>query len=323
MSKTDCSRREFLKQSSLAGVGASLGMGLSSAVFAAGDNRSRREKVIDIHQHIHFHGRDNGQLLAHQKAMGVSTTILLPAGSPVKRASTHGGDSNGLSVKAGGNEKCFSFAQDHSEGFLFGANEVPDLPGAVSEIEKYLKKGAVVIGESKFGIACDSPEMQKIYALAREYEVPVLMHWQLNRYNLGFDRFHTMLEKFPTVNFLGHAQAWWAHIDEAYTEKESYPKGKVTPGGMTDRLLSDYPNMYGDLSGGSGLNSLLRDEDHTRGFLERHQDKLLFGSDCADPHPRWPECQGAKTIDAIRRLSPGRRVERKLLFKNAKKLFRL
>ncbi len=31
-----------------------------------------------------------------------------------------------------------------------------------------------------------------------------------------------------------------------------YPKGPVTPGGLTDRYLSDYPNLYGDLSAGSG-----------------------------------------------------------------------
>ena len=34
---------------------------------------------------------------------------------------------------------------------------------------------------------------------------------------------------------------------------------------ITDRLLSDYPNMYGDMSAGSGLNALLRDEEHARG----------------------------------------------------------
>ena len=31
--------------------------------------------------------------------------------------------------------------------------------------------------------------------------------------------------------------------------------------GLTDRYLTDYPNMYGDLSATSGLNALTRDED--------------------------------------------------------------
>jgi cytosine/adenosine deaminase-related metal-dependent hydrolase len=47
----------------------------------------------------------------------------------------------------------------------------------LKEIEKYLKMGAVVVGECKFGVDCDSKEMQKIYELAQKYNVPILMHW--------------------------------------------------------------------------------------------------------------------------------------------------
>src|SRR2546425_8640896 len=101
-------------------------------------------------------------------------------------------------------------------------------------------------------------------------------------YTTLFRSSHTMLDKFPKVNFIGHAQTWWANIDRNCDQVTMYPKGKVTPGGITDRLLSDYPNMYGDLSAGSGLNSMLRDEDQAREFLKRHQDKLMFGSDCTD-----------------------------------------
>ncbi len=52
-------------------------------------------------------------------------------------------------------------------------------------------------------------------------------------------------------------------------------------GGVTDKLLSDYPNLYGDLSANSGNNALSRDAEFTRDFLKRHQDKLIFGSDCS------------------------------------------
>ncbi|HYH57205.1 MAG TPA: amidohydrolase family protein, partial [Anseongella sp.] len=119
-------------------------------------------------------------------------------------------------------------------------------------------------------------------------------------------------------------QTWWANIDKNHLDQKIlYPKTKVTGGGLTDRLLSDYPNMYGDLSAGSGLNSLLRDDDHARKFLKRHQDKLLYGSDCNDAAGQGEKCSGAGTIEAIRRLSPSRKVERKILYRNAKKLFRL
>src|SRR5690606_11780439 len=117
----------------------------------------------------------------------------------------------------------------------FAANEVPDFPGAAEEVEKYLKLGAPVLGESKFGVECDSPAMQRLYELAEKYNVPVLMHWQHNMYNRGFERFYRMLEKYHRVNFLGHAQTWWANIDKNQTKDPNniYPKGKVTTGGLT------------------------------------------------------------------------------------------
>jgi predicted TIM-barrel fold metal-dependent hydrolase len=81
--------------------------------------------------------------------------------------------------------------------------------------------------------------------------------------------------------------------------------------------------MYGDLSAGSGLNALARDKNFARGFVTRHQDKLLFGSDCNDRDGGGPSCLGAQIIAAIRRLSANRQIERKLLYENAKKVFRL
>jgi predicted TIM-barrel fold metal-dependent hydrolase len=132
-----------------------------------------------------------------------------------------------------------------------------------------------------------------------------------------------MLEKYPNVNFIGHAQTWWANIDKGHQDQSVlYPKSKVIPGGLTDRYLSDYANMYGDLSAGSGLNALLRDEDHAREFLKRHQDKLLYGSDCADAEGTGEKCDGAKIIGAVRRLAD-RRTARKLLYRNARKLLHI
>ena len=97
----------------------------------------------------------------------------------------------------------------------------------------------------------------------------------------------------------------------------------VTAGGLTDRLLSDDPNMFGDTSAGSGLNALTRDPDHAREFLARQQDKLLFGSDCDDTIGEGAKCQGAQILAALRELSPNKAVERKILYGNANKLLRL
>jgi predicted TIM-barrel fold metal-dependent hydrolase len=309
------SRREFVARSALT---------ICGAAISASTAESATEPIIDIHQHLGYSGRPDDVLLAHQRTMGISTTILLPAGRNANTPSTHDGVSNGLQAQCLGNEACRQFAKVNAKGFRFGANEVPDVDGAVQEIERYLKRGAIVIAEQKFGVECDSGEMQAIYALAAEHRVPVLMHWQYQMYNYGFERFHRMLEKFPKVNFLGHAQTWWGNIDKNNVDQSvMYPKGPVAPGGLTDRYLSDYPNMFGDLSAGSGLNALTRDEDFARDFIMRHQDKLIYGSDCSDRVGSGTACQGSQTIAAIRRLAPSKAAERKLLYGNAKKLFRL
>jgi predicted TIM-barrel fold metal-dependent hydrolase len=313
-----CSRREFLAGSALLALTAAV-PGCKSAGLGGG-----REPIIDIHQHLGYTGRSDEDLLAHQRAMGVSQTILLPAGRAVNTASTHNGVSNGLQAQCLGNEACYHFAKTHFRHYHFGACEVPDLPDAVQEIEKYLDLGAVVIGELKFGVECDSPDMQRIYEVAAHYRVPVLMHWQYKMYNYGFERFYTMLEKHPKTIFIGHAQTWWANIDKNYADPlVLYPKGKVTPGGLTDRYLSDYANMYGDLSANSALNAFKRDEDQARQFIQRHQDKLLFGSDCNDHDGHGSLCSGAQMIAAIRRLSPTKEIQRKLLYQNAKRIFPL
>ena len=176
------SRREFIKHNALVGIGATLGMGVSSSTPANlllpvnSQKLNDSEPIIDIHQHVHYSGRSDEFLLAHQSAMGIAKTILLPAGRPVMSATTHYAISNGLEAEAYGNEACYRFAQDHSNEFTFGACEVPDMPDAVVEIEKYLKLGAKVIGELNFGIECNAVPMRKIYKLDEEYEVPVLKH---------------------------------------------------------------------------------------------------------------------------------------------------
>lgn len=270
------------------------------------------EPVIDIHQHTNYAGRTNDQLRAHQHTMGVMKTVLLPAGSKY-----------GLAAGCGGNDTVVALSRQYPAEFAFFANELPDIAETKSVIERYLKAGAIGIGEQKFHVECDSKPMQLIAEIARDYRVPVLMHFQYNVYNMGFERFHRMLKKYPTVNFIGHAQTWWGNIDKDHVQSAMYPKGRVTPGGITDRLLSDYPNIYGDLSAGSGLNAMLRDEANARDFLKRHQDKLLYGSDCDDRVGAGSSCSGSQQLATIRRLAPDAAAIRKMLCQNAKNLLKV
>ena len=190
-------------------------------------------------------------------------------------------------------------------------------------IRQNLQKGARGIGEQKFRVLADSAYLETIAGIAKDFNVPILLHFWDGDYNMELQRFSKIVAKFPTVNFIGHAQTWWGHIDKNHNPAVMYPKGKVTPGGLTDRLLADYPNMFGDLSAGSGLNALTRDPEHTATFLQRHQDKLLFGSDCPDLEGRGAQCLGAQILSTVRKHVGSKQVERKILYENAKKLLRI
>jgi uncharacterized protein len=291
------SRREFFCTS------------LAAAAAVAAD---APEPVIDIHQHTDYSGRTDEQLIAHQRKMGITHSVLLPAGRFF-----------GLEAACSGNDRVQAVARSLPKEFSFFANEVPYLSDARDVLTTNLRAGALGIGEQKFMLEADSRAVAMVAEIAQEFGVPVLLHFQFGRYNTGFDRFHRILDQFPRVNFIGHAQTWWANIDAKAEQAVLYPKGPVTPGGITDKLLADYPNIFADMSAGSGLNALRRDEEHARAFIARHQDKLMYGSDCNDAVGEGEKCQGAQTLAEIRRLAPSKAVERKLLFENAKRVLKL
>src|SRR5205807_2291311 len=110
-------RREFLTASSVALLG------LAVQGEAAIDMPPvAAEPIIDIHQHVGYAGRTDEALIAHQRAMGATTTVLLPAGRPVITPSTHEGVSNGLQAQCLGNEACYRLARANPKTFAFGAN---------------------------------------------------------------------------------------------------------------------------------------------------------------------------------------------------------
>ncbi|MBE7539197.1 MAG: amidohydrolase family protein [Opitutaceae bacterium] len=299
---SEFTRREFMTMT------ASM-LGAAAVARAASPDA---EPIIDIHQHVPYSGRTAKQLLAHQAAMGISFTILLPAGSRF-----------GLAAGVNPYPETKALAEQYPDRFRWFANEVSDQPDAIEVMRRQLEAGAIGIGEQKFDVDCDSASIERVAALAREFGVPVLLHFQQGTYNHHLERFPRILEKFPTVDFIGHAQTFWGNISKDYDESVLYPKGSVKPGGLTDRLLSEHPNMYADLSAGSGYQAFIRDEDHARAFFARHQDKLLYGSDCSDPVGRGPACSGSRQILSVKRFAPSKLAERKILYGNARRVLKL
>jgi predicted TIM-barrel fold metal-dependent hydrolase len=243
--------------------------------------------VLDCHLHL----RPGGGNAAHCDGSGVSHALLL--------------------ARTGSSDVADVLGQRPGRFFWMASADVTR-PDAVEILTEAVAAGALGFGELKSHVHADGPEMRRVYAAAAELGVPVLVHFQDvetrpgDSYNMGFRNFEAVLKAFPNTKFVGHANAFWANISNEPVF-ELNPRGPVTPGGITDELLSDYPNLFGDMAAWSGNNALSRDPEFTREFLSRHQDKLHFGSDCTCSDGKGGSSAPVPTAtgSASRRAPPG------------------
>ncbi len=222
--------------------------------------------VVDCHHHLRRTPEAN---IAHMNGAGLSNAMVLARYDSAEMMKT---------------------MRDKYPGRFLGWFASADItkPEAEQQLRDAVKQGAIGLGELKSHVAAAGPELSRMYALAAELNVPILVHFQEvphspteGVFSTGFKDFESTLKRYPRTKFIGHADAFWANISADYANQDAYPSGKIKPGGITDKLLSDYPNLYGDLAANSGNNALSRDPEFAKGFLKRHEDKLIFGSDCS------------------------------------------
>jgi len=222
--------------------------------------------VVDCHHHLR---RDPESNVAHLDGAGMSNAMVLARENSADAMKE-------LEAKYPGRFLGWFASADITK------------PTAEELITKAVKQGAIGIGELKSHVEAAGPELKRMYALAAELNVPVLVHFQEvphtpteGTFSTGWKNFEAVLKANPRTKFIGHADAFWANVSADYANESAYPSGPIKPGGITDKLLSDYANLFGDLAANSGDNALARDPGFTPGFLKRHEDKLIFGSDCS------------------------------------------
>lgn len=297
-------------------VGSALAMGVRCA--APETSPPWGGPVLDIHVHLRQNAESD---FDHIEGSGVSKAVLLTPAASVDRAKEE-------------------IARRPGRFLLFTSVKV-SLPDAVEVLKKTAAAGTKGFGELKTaGMAVDGPEMRRIYELAADMQVPVLIHFQDypsqpggdDVFNTGFSHLPALLKAFPRTTFIGHANSFWANIS-ADVPPVSYPAGRVKPGGLTDRMLADYPNLYGDFSANSGRNALGRDPEFAAAFLERHRNKLMFGSDCAcrDGHGAGQtsqaplikgKCVARETLTALKQLASPEAFQR-ITWENGVKLLKI
>jgi uncharacterized protein len=279
--------------------------------------------MIDFHQHIGHMGRTIEHVLKHQDAHGVKRSVILPI------------DGTATQPERWPSAEALDEATLYPDRLIPFFHMDPMRPGTLERMRRAHRMGARGFGEHKAPYPVDAPEMLPVYRLCAELDWPVLLHFEYGMYNYNLDAFEQVLRDNPDTVFIGHAQGWWANVSaDAQTDHTApgfvaYPTGPVAPGGLLERLLERYPNVYADLSAGSGFNALSRDPDFTRGFLSRHASKLLWATDCpcrdgaGDWGPRGQQrCFAAQSLPLLRELASGEDFQ-KITSGNAARVLRL
>jgi hypothetical protein len=270
-------------------------------------------KLLDCHLHINHKRRSIEDTIKHMDATGTARAFILPLetgeGGVLLRTET----------------VLHAFHQYADRLIPFCQTDIRK-SDVLQRIHAYHLLGCRGIGEQKEHLPLNDRRVEAIIALCDELNWPITIHFQDNKngYNQGLaEHLETFLKRYKRVRIIGHAQSWWAHIsaDVPDPEKSLYPTGPVKPGGVIDRLMRDYPNLYADLSAGSGYNALTRDEDFTADFLLRHRKQLLFGSDC----PCWDGrgtnfnglCFGTRLQEFLRRMVKDEDALQDIFYNNA------
>ena len=254
----------------------------------------KNTKAIDIHSHCTPFAQycppyKSGakllgaeELLEIQDRLGVGQSVLLPLSAP-----------EGLTTIRPSEEAKFLVDQ-YPDRFFWFCNVDPrahqNAPGSdlVYLLEHYKKLGAKGVGEVSANLYVDDPKMEHFFDACEACDMPILFHLASSPNagygiydDMGLPRIEQVLKNHPKLKLIGHSTDFWSEIsgDLTLDQRSIYPKGKVTEGGTIPRLLRQYPNLYCDLSAGSGSNAMMRDPEHAARFMEEFSDRIMYGCD--------------------------------------------
>lgn len=253
--------------------------------------------IIDIHNHPDWHGHDLKKFLENMEKYHIDKTWLLSWESPRHE---YDSASDRLIPETGQNgpipfSRCISYAERAPGKFILGYGPDPRKPEGIDKLRAAVEiYGAKICGEIKLRMMYDNPDALDMFRYCGEKGLPVLLHIDYdvvesgsNRrsywYGGGINVLERVLEACPETNFIGHAPGFWAHIsaDDQF-RTSNYPMGKIMQEGRLIDLLQRFPNLYCDISAGSGHNALKRDPEFTVKFLTDFQDRILYGRDYFD-----------------------------------------
>ena len=197
-------------------------------------------------------------------------------------------------------------------------------------LEGYKELGCKGVGECIPNLPFDDPMCMNFFKHVEKSGLPLTIHVAPQKGSfygfideVGLPRMEKVLQTFPDLIILGHSQPFWAEISTDVIqdgERARYPKGPVTPGRLVD-LFRKYPNLYGDLSAGSGHNAISRDPEFGYQFMEEFQDRLCWGTDIARSEQELMQVAYFKKLKDEKLISDD--AFEKITWKNANRVLKL
>lgn len=255
-------------------------------------------------------------MVPHLKELGISKGIILSGGEEEGRMN---------------NENAKEAAELVPGVYAWMCNLSEREPETVERrLRTYRDWGAVGVGEFAINRWINSPFIEAVFAGAEKLSMPLLFHMSPEEgFNYGVaDRpglplLEEALKKYPRLVFVGHSQPFWHEISgdakEDRISRNSWGEGPVAAGGRLVHLLEAYPNLYCDLSANSGGHAIMRDESFGLKFLERFQDRLMFGTDMCSVEMVFP--LGKWLDDKLEEGKIDETVYDKICVKNAQRIF--
>jgi predicted TIM-barrel fold metal-dependent hydrolase len=266
-------------------------------------NQNNSTRIIDSHQHVFWHGRDDAGLIADMDEHGVELAWLLTWEiSPGEDLPSVHGLLNPLNFRTDGTHAGIPLvdllrARDrYPDRFVLGYCPHPMMCDAAAAFQAAVDMyGVRVCGEWKFRIPLDDPRSLELFRTAAKNNCPVVLHlddpylfsadtnrreYYADWYGGGIDVLERVLIRCPDTHFIGHAPGFWRHISGgADHEPGLYPDSPVQPGGRLFDLFERYPNLSADLSAQSAILALQRDPTLSKSLIAQYPDRFLFGRD--------------------------------------------
>lgn len=242
-----------------------------SGQAASGGASSRPYAIVNAHEHIQSL-QEADKFLKAMDAAGIAHTLLV--GSSKQTIFSRGGfvayDEN--------NAQVLTIQGFHPGRFSAFCTINPRDPDKLRKLEGYLRAGAkglkLYSGHSHFyDLSLTDPEMDPVYAYVEQHQIPVLFHVNLGKF---FGEFETIMARHPRLRvILPHLGLSSIKIERIASVLDRNPTVS------TDFSLGYDPYLI------AGLKRISRNPEKYRQFIQRYQDRVLFGTDIVvTNHPR-------------------------------------